>query len=302
MVSIFVQSREAASRLDSAKLQRAPRVVPSTCDATPQGHRLPGMPVALTNGAGEPLRRISTEAPLSIGYLLYLSSVGLIAAGIIAVFFGAGFSLLVPTGGGMMSGSVNRPSPQVMPLPSPVGNAEQQTVLGQASARENEHPAQSSVPLPARPEMPAIDRKNDVPHLGEILVSKAPTDTSTAPANGPLPVPNSPAETALVTPTLGLSNSEVAELLDHGDALLRNGDVASARLFYERAAGAGDGRAALRLGATFDPEFLGRLGLGKLQANPAEARSWYSRALDLGVVDAKRRLNSAQTSRGNSFQ
>lgn len=298
MVSILVQSREAASRLDSAKLQSAPRVVPSACDATPQGHRLPGMRVALANGTGEPSRRILTEAPLSIGYLLYLSSVALIAAGIVAVFFGTGFSLLVPTGGGTMSGSVNRPGPQVMPLPSPVGNAEQQTFLGQASARENEHPAQSSIPLPARADMPAMDRKDDAPHLDQILVSKAPT----APANAPLPVPNPPAETALVTPTPGLSNSEVAELLDHGDALLRNGDVASARLFYERAAGAGDGRAALRLGATFDPEFLGRLGLGKLQANPAEARSWYSRALDLGVVDVKRRLNSVQTSRGNSFQ
>jgi hypothetical protein len=260
------------------------------------------MLVALTNGAGEPSRRILTQAPLSIGYLLYLSSVALIAAGIVAVFFGIGFSLLVPTGGGTISASVNRAGPQGMPLPPPLGDAGQQIFLGQASARENEHPAQSSVPLPARAEMPAMDRKDGVPHFDEILVSKAPTPTPTAPANVPLPIPNSPAETALVTPPPGLSNSEVAELLDHGDALLRNGDVASARLFYERAASAGDGRAALRLGATFDPEFLGRLGLGKLQANPAEARSWYSRALDLGVVDAKRRMNSVQTSRGNSFQ
>src|SRR5260370_30342192 len=108
MVSILVQSHEAASRLDSAQLQRAPRVVPSTSDATPQGHRLPGMPVALAHGAGEPPRRILTEAPLSIGYLLYLSSVALIAAGIVAVFFGTGFSLLVPTGGGAISGPVDR--------------------------------------------------------------------------------------------------------------------------------------------------------------------------------------------------
>src|SRR5260370_21652275 len=191
---------------------------------------------------------------------------------------------------------------QAMHVSSRIGDAELETFLGQASACEDEHSAQSSVPLPARADMPAMDRKNDGPHLDEILVSKAPTDTSTAPANAPLPVPNSPAEIALATPTPGLSNSEVAELLDHGDALLRNGDVASARLFYERGAGAGDGRAALRLGATFDPEFLGRLGLGKLQANPAEALSWYSRARDLGVVDAKRRLNTLQTTRGNIFQ
>jgi TPR repeat protein len=90
----------------------------------------------------------------------------------------------------------------------------------------------------------------------------------------------------------------MAELLAHGDSLLHNGDIASARLFYERAAGAGDGRAALRLGATFDPEFLGRLGLDKLQANPAEARSWYSRARDLGTVDAKPQPNSFETRQG----
>ena len=58
------------------------------------------MPVALANAAREPSRRISAGAPLSIGSLLYLGSVGLIAAGIIAVFFGAGFSLLVPSAGG----------------------------------------------------------------------------------------------------------------------------------------------------------------------------------------------------------
>ena len=153
--------------------------------------------------------------------------------------------------------------------------------------------------MPAPSEKPAIDRKEDVSHSGGILVSKAPTDAS---ADAPLPEQNSAAETTFAPPSPGLSNTEIAEQLDHGDALLRNGDVVSARLFYERAAGAGDGRAALRLGATFDPEFLGRLGLGKLQANPAEARSWYSRARDLGVVDAKRRLNGLETSRGRSFQ
>ena len=66
----------------------------------------------------------------------------------------------------------------------------------------------------------------------------------------------------------------------------------------ERAAAAGDGRAALRLGATFDPAFVERLGLGKLQANAAEARSWYNRALELGVVEAKRQLNGLEARQG----
>jgi hypothetical protein len=256
------------------------------------------MPTALANGAGEPSPRISAEAPLSIGHLLYLGSVGLIAAGIVAVFFGTGFSLLLPTAGGTISGSANQAGSEVVSLPPPRGNDQQLTFFSQASARESENPAQSSAALPTAAEMPAMDRKDDVPRLDGISVEKASTEASAAPANAPVPAPNSPAETAPAPPTSRLSKTEIAELLQHGDALLRNGDVASARLFYERAAGAGDGRAALRLGATFDAEFLGRLGLGKLQANPAEARSWYSRARDLGAVDVKRQLNSLETRQG----
>jgi hypothetical protein len=281
MLSILVQSRETAPRLNRARLRRAQRVVPSTFDATPQEDKLAQM-----------------GAPLSIGSLLYLGSVGLIAAGIIAVFFGAGFSLLVPTAGGRISGPANRAGADAMsPLPS-LGDIEQQTSFRRASGVENRAAALSSVAFPAPTEAPMIDGKDGVPHLGGVLVSKPPTDTSAAPANALVPAPTSAAAIALTPPTSGLSSAEIPELLNHGDALLRNGDVASARLFYERAAGAGDGRAALRLGATFDPEFLGRLGLGKLQANPAEAQSWYSRARDLGAVDAKRQLNSLEARPG----
>ena len=152
--------------------------------------------------------------------------------------------------------------------------------------------------MPPPVQTPAMERKDEAPHLDGIVISKAPTGTSAASADAPLPAPNSPAEPALALAAPGPSDTEITELLEHGDALLRNGDVSSARLFYERAAGAGNGRAALRLGATFDPEFLGRLGIGKLQANPAEARSWYSRARNLGEADAKRRLNSIETRQG----
>jgi hypothetical protein len=301
MLNILAQSREAAPRLNRARRQRAPRVVLGTSDARDQADGIPQIPVAVANASGERSPRISPEAPLSIGHLLYLGSVGLVAAGIVAVFFGTGFLLLVPTGGETISGLAEQASSEVMPLPPPLGNDEKQTFFARASASESNEAGQSSAALPAPSETPAMDRKDDLPHLDGVLVSKAPIDTSAAPGNAPVPVPVSPAATALAA-TPGLSNTEMTELRDHGDALLRNGDVASARLFYERAAGAGDGRAALRLGATFDPEFLGRLGLGKLQANPAVARSWYSRARDLGGADAKRRLNSLETSRGKSFQ
>jgi TPR repeat protein len=81
--------------------------------------------------------------------------------------------------------------------------------------------------------------------------------------------------------------AEVAELLARGDSFVLIGDVASARVFYERAANAGDGRAAVRMGATFDPVFLRRAGLRNTFGAQVQARSWYRRALDLGSVEAR---------------
>jgi hypothetical protein len=83
-----------------------------------------------------------------------LGSIGLIAAGIVAVFFGAGVSLLVPTASETISGSGNRAGAEAMsPLPS-LGDVERQTFFSRASARENKdaalHTAASRRP-PKRP-------------------------------------------------------------------------------------------------------------------------------------------------------
>ena len=73
-------------------------------------------------------------------------------------------------------------------------------------------------------------------------------------------------------------------------------DVTSARLFYERAAQAGDGQAALRMGMTFDPVFLERSGIRGAQGDLARAISWYNRAAALGNNTAEE-LKSILTSR-----
>jgi TPR repeat protein len=70
-----------------------------------------------------------------------------------------------------------------------------------------------------------------------------------------------------------------------GDGFLSARDIVSARLFYQRAADAGDADAALRLGATFDPEFLTRAGIPAARGDPAQASYWYRRARGLGIVD-----------------
>ena len=77
--------------------------------------------------------------------------------------------------------------------------------------------------------------------------------------------------------------------------MLGTGDVASARLFYERAADVGDGEAALKLGMTFDPAFLNFGRLSGARGDPATAIAWYRRARNLGQAKAEiqlERLNS----------
>jgi hypothetical protein len=83
-----------------------------------------------------------------------------------------------------------------------------------------------------------------------------------------------------------LSGPETAALVARGDALFGKGDLAAARLLYERAADAGDGQAALRLGETFDPVFLDQAHLSGVRGDSGTAMSWYRRARDLGAADA----------------
>jgi TPR repeat protein len=80
-----------------------------------------------------------------------------------------------------------------------------------------------------------------------------------------------------------------------GDAFLTSGDITSARLFYERAADAGSGRAALQLGATFDPIILGYVRARSGLADPAQALLWYRRARDLGMVEAEERIKRVES-------
>jgi TPR repeat protein len=94
------------------------------------------------------------------------------------------------------------------------------------------------------------------------------------------------------------SSAEIAALLARGDWLFATGDVASARLLYERAAGVGEARAAVKLGETFDPAFLSRRNLRGARADPAMAVFWYRRARDLGASDAGSRLIRLEAKQG----
>ena len=75
-----------------------------------------------------------------------------------------------------------------------------------------------------------------------------------------------------------------------GLVALAGGDVAAARAFLERAAEAGDARALLVLGDTYDPATLARMGALGLKGDAARARDYYARALSAGVAAARDRI------------
>jgi hypothetical protein len=112
------------------------------------------------------------------------------------------------------------------------------------------------------------------------------TGASKATALSPTGTPEPKPSPGLPLTQLRLPAAEIAALLARGDTLLALGDISSARLFYERAAEAGDGRAALKLGKTFDPAFLDSVHL-RVRGDAAMAVSWYGRALELGEAEAE---------------
>jgi TPR repeat protein len=129
------------------------------------------------------------------------------------------------------------------------------------------------------------------------MPKNAPPSISASPdAPPPATAPTAVAPTAVTPPSEPrASTAETAALLARGDALFGVGDVSSARLFYERAADAGDGQAALRLGETYDPTFLERAKLRAVQGDAAAAIFWYRRARELGVAEAEILLKGIQT-------
>jgi TPR repeat protein len=93
---------------------------------------------------------------------------------------------------------------------------------------------------------------------------------------------------------------EIAGLLARGDWLFATGDIASARLLYERAADAGEARAAVRLGETFDPVYLDYSHVRGLHGDPGTAVFWYRRARDLGASGVASRLKRLEAPPGRN--
>jgi hypothetical protein len=107
-------------------------------------------------------------------------------------------------------------------------------------------------------------------------------------ATGPRPISPSPAARP---PASADDASEIAAKMKIGAELMANGDVAAARMMFERAAEAGEAAGAFALAETYDPVVLRRLRLrGGIAADVALARRWYEMARDLGSPAAPERI------------
>ena len=89
--------------------------------------------------------------------------------------------------------------------------------------------------------------------------------------------------------------ADIITLMNHAEAMLEQGDIASARLLLRRAANAGSAQAAFVLGGTFDPVFLAEKGVLGFAPDAAQASAWYQRAMELGSTEASRRLERLAT-------
>jgi len=165
-----------------------------------------------------------------------------------------------------------------------------------AASRTPDIPLKETARLPTMPEPQAPAAQSVTTSVAVAAVTPTRDDIKsayqsalqgTAPQAAPVP--------EAVTPPLDvihhLEPGEIAALIQRANALIATGDIAAARLVLRRAAEAGDGRAAMTLGGTYDPAVLEKLGVHGVVPDLAMARSWYEKAKRFGAPEATTQLD-----------
>jgi TPR repeat protein len=96
---------------------------------------------------------------------------------------------------------------------------------------------------------------------------------------------------AALVPTARLEPSDVARLLQRGEELLANREIAAARAVFKRLADNGEPRGAFALAETYEQSTLERLGAKGILPDMAAARTWYETAKALGSTEAQHHLD-----------
>jgi hypothetical protein len=142
-------------------------------------------------------------------------------------------------------------------------------------------PAEANAPAPQAKPAPVTVPPSPPSQLPQV----ASVHAGAAPVAGPQSLPAQGGSTAR-----RLDAEEIATLVSRGTDLMKNGDLASARLLLRRAAESGSAGAALTLGTTFDPLVIQQLGAIGIVPDVAQARQWYEKAAALGSDAASQRL------------
>lgn len=171
---------------------------------------------------------------------------------------------------------------------------------------------QGSAPSPAKPEeakeAKAKDSQPDAAAPPTLPAAEPLAQVAPAPeqqAEPPVPSPASQATPQQTTqeeppasappppsvPAPSAPAAEIEALMARGDTFLKRADIASAQLFYKRAAAEGSSAGALAMASTLDPVMLRESRIPGARPHPAEAIVWYRRAIDLGNTQAAARLD-----------
>jgi hypothetical protein len=163
-------------------------------------------------------------------------------------------------------------------------------------ARGTPPPAPQTQPSPTQPPATASAALDErFAAMGEPQPSPQPRAVQTV-AVPPAILP--PAEQPATPRPRALDREEIAILYRRSEELIAQGDIAAGRLLLTRAAEAGDARAALALGATYDAAVLGRLGVLGVAPDAEKARAWYAKSAEFGSREATQRLEQlAQSER-----
>jgi hypothetical protein len=117
-------------------------------------------------------------------------------------------------------------------------------------------------------------------------------DAAQRPALLPTPPQTVSPSVAPRQPVAAEDASLIAAKMKIGVELMTYGEVAAARVMFQRVAEAGEGAGAFALAETYDPLVLGGLRLREqIMPDLALARTWYERARDLGSLEARDRIS-----------
>lgn len=122
------------------------------------------------------------------------------------------------------------------------------------------------------------------------LLTESRPEEMTGTLSPPNPQRQSVAQTA-DTPPPGREMTDIdLSMMERGDSLFKQGDVAAARLLYKQIAKKGIPQGALSMGQTYDPETLSAVPIRGLQPDITLAKNWYRAAEELGSAQAAQRL------------